>query len=1219
MTQIHENDLSALKQFACLHQLCRQHGDTETASRCAAYYARYKDEQHTVLAFCGHFSAGKSSLLNEILGSQLLPATPIPTSGNLVRIQSGTPATFLQTRAGEQLSLPADYSIEKLRDWLRDTETIQRIDLRVDNGLPRGAVLLDTPGVDSTDSRHRAATEEALHMADAVFYVTDYNHVLSSVNYSFLSKLQQLRKPYYLIINQIDKHDLNEGTFADFLRYVTTTFAERRIAPTRIFCLSLRAKEQPGNDYHALLAFIGDLMNSGLDQETRAANERRDLRQVAAAHQHFLDARLEEQLRACALTHVPDYQAAQDAEEAVAKREEEREALKGELIHWRVKAEKLLSQVVESAILTPYTVREAAAAYLQMLDPQFKTGWFTRQKKIVSERQTRLDRLMSVYQKQEQTLEWAVNDTFNRLANAVQLEPPIVSFAGLASSDLMKDIQESAAGSVTMNGDYLLHYAERLSGRTKQRVLKLANQTLDTLVLKQHAVCQQAIDEVEAKLAGDKRRLASIRSIRAEKAKVDQAANFMEEMLSGSSDWPESGAAQEELMQIVREQANQPVISLDAFRRKYRQLKASHEQNSEPVVARVRRGRGRASDAEVDGSRALQQAAASLKTLPGFKETAEQLARAAARLQQKTFTIALFGAFSAGKSSFANALLGTALLPVSANPTTAVINRIQRPDADHAHGRAVVQWKQADDLLHEVNQILYFFDCQIIQLDELAALVTKLKPAYPELKWTPQLAYLQTLSEAIGSAKLNWGTVEEMALELVRQKIADEHIACLIDNVTMYFDCPFTRQGAVLVDTPGSNSVYARHTEVAFQWIKHADAILFLTYFNHAFSQADSEFLIQLGRVKGLFTIDKMFFIINAIDLAQNEAERGAVLDYVREQLLTRGVRQPKLYGVSSKHALQELQKGAVLTAATGFPAFLEDWKIFTEDSLQQQVVASGLALIWQAANQIRDLLSDLQLEGAEKERRVAELHEQKRALHDALRDLPTNPRELAQHIDEWFFYMKKRLMQRAHDEFAQYFNPSVFFERAQSPQTILHQSLKEWLDFLSFDFDQECRATFLRCEAQLKKECADLSARCSALCANEGLSLTAIAQQMQVASPRITRHLKENDSVTRPAALKIYKNTKQFFENDGAARMRAALEDWLEPQVTAILEENRTECAAHYHQQLGEAVAQIKHYYQEQMAQSVARTLQIFEGETGDAHDRLTEVLAQLTELSVQ
>lgn len=44
-------------------------------------------------------------------------------------------------------------------------------------------------------------------------------------------------------------------------------------------------------------------------------------------------------------------------------------------------------------------------------------------------------------------------------------------------------------------------------------------------------------------------------------------------------------------------------------------------------------------------------------------------------------------------------------------------------------------------------------------------------------------------------------------------------------------------------------------------------------------------FLIQLGRVKDAFEMDKMFFIVNAIDLAKDAEETEAVKAYVGEEL----------------------------------------------------------------------------------------------------------------------------------------------------------------------------------------------------------------------------------------------------------------------------------------------------------------------------------------------
>ncbi|MER2010089.1 MAG: hypothetical protein ABS939_21860, partial [Psychrobacillus sp.] len=89
-----------------------------------------------------------------------------------------------------------------------------------------------------------------------------------------------------------------------------------------------------------------------------------------------------------------------------------------------------------------------------------------------------------------------------------------------------------------------------------------------------------------------------------------------------------------------------------------------------------------------------------------------------------------------------------------------------------------------------------------------------------------------------------------------------------------------------------------RHTGVAFDYIRNADAVLFVTYFNHAFAKADREFLIQLGRVKDSFELDKMFFVVNAIDLASNEEEADLVKQYVKAELQRFGIRFPRVFGV---------------------------------------------------------------------------------------------------------------------------------------------------------------------------------------------------------------------------------------------------------------------------------------------------------------------------------
>src|SRR5690606_30435564 len=100
------------------------------------------------------------------------------------------------------------------------------------------------------------ATESALHLADLVFYVMDYNHVQSELNFLFTKELTEAGKEVYLVINQIDKHRDEELSFAAFQESVKNSFATWGVTPAKIFYTSLKKADHPHNQFPALRSFI---------------------------------------------------------------------------------------------------------------------------------------------------------------------------------------------------------------------------------------------------------------------------------------------------------------------------------------------------------------------------------------------------------------------------------------------------------------------------------------------------------------------------------------------------------------------------------------------------------------------------------------------------------------------------------------------------------------------------------------------------------------------------------------------------------------------------------------------------------------------------------------------------------------------------------------------------------------------------------------------------
>lgn len=123
-------------------------------------------------------------------------------------------------------------------------------------------------------------------------------------------------------------------------------------------------------------------------------------------------------------------------------------------------------------------------------------------------------------------------------------------------------------------------------------------------------------------------------------------------------------------------------------------------------------------------------------------------------------------------------------------------------------------------------------------------------------------AFLQAFKQGCNDYFHQLGAVIETDLNEFAEFVAREERSCFVEWIELYYDCELTRKGITLVDTPGADSINARHTGVAFDYIKNSDAILFVTYYNHAFSRADREFLIQLGRVKESFSLIKCSLLL---------------------------------------------------------------------------------------------------------------------------------------------------------------------------------------------------------------------------------------------------------------------------------------------------------------------------------------------------------------------
>lgn len=1155
------------------------------------------------IAFCGHFSAGKSTLVNALIGAELLPSSPIPTTANVVTVRDGEPAAHVVFRAkdGTTTETP-NLPVERLSDLAIDGEGVAAIDVTYPVPLLGDRMaLVDTPGVDSTDGAHRAATESALHLADVVFYVTDYNHVLSEVNFRFLRTLHRWGKPTYIIVNMIDKHREQEVSFAKFQEGLRQALANWRIEPAGILSLSLREPGHPLSQWEELLGVIERL--KPLREELLLRSADRSARYLAEQYREFLRQRHGAEREELAEKAGGADEAARLAEER-ARLEAEREAILTEgdrrLDAFRGRLDSLLA----NAGITPAETRERVRAVLESLQPNFKAGgWFGGAAKTEAERERRMAELMRDLNAQ---LEAHVTGHALSMLRAEAkeagyegeaLEAELEAAFPATTAEWLRQRVKPGTGA---DGQATLHFSAELGSELKAVVRREALRLAATFEERRRPERLAAASSIEAELRELEPREAAASGLAAlEAAECEEELRLLEQLPqapeSAAERLPKPGELDASALEGLggapasAERAGASLSRLGASAAATPDGEASAmiangasagTKSAEAAAVGVsalvqngaRSGAGRAAtaveeaEASVDSrtspeaspfgpqeaaAELLERAAKLLAPVAPLRKQAEGLLAKAERFRQNRFTIALFGAFSAGKSSFANALVGLPALPVSPNPTTATINRIVAPIGDYGHGTALIRMKTAEamreDVLFSLERLGIGTEAAANAGDGIPALLklaASLSPDELHPRGRPHLAFLQ----AAASGWARYGELLDRELHVqeaeYRRFVAEEEASCFVASADLYLDAPLTRSGAVLVDTPGADSINARHTGVAFQYIKDADAVLFVTYYNHAFTEADRRFLNQLGSVKDVFELDKMFFVINAADLASSDEELASVVGHVESQLLKHGIRNPRLFPVSSLRGLEAKLAGSREgVAASGLGSFETAFRSFSQEELGGLAAEGARKELDRMDGMLRSLLEAANEDASVRLERRKRLLESAALLQERVRsslnDAAVQP--IVQELGEQLYHLRQRVKFRFNEHFMTAFHPSVLQDDGRDLKKLLQAC---WLDLrrtVGEDLLQELRAAGLRMENALHRAVAQRMTEEAASASLEGFA------PEQLPKPDLDLPLAEpftdGPSVDGRKLWSAFRSPKHFFERDGKTALRDELE----------------------------------------------------------------------------
>ena len=171
------------------------------------------------IVVCGKVKNGKSSLINAIIGRELLPVcTDVATSQVFKLVHSERDCFNVVYVNGDrkpitenQLSAYGSQATVNKNGLMDADKAISYIEIGTRmEFLPKGISILDTPGIGATYPRHTAITKECIKMADAALFVLNPTP-LEKIETDFLQEVAEITPNIMFVMTKVDDENVEKS------------------------------------------------------------------------------------------------------------------------------------------------------------------------------------------------------------------------------------------------------------------------------------------------------------------------------------------------------------------------------------------------------------------------------------------------------------------------------------------------------------------------------------------------------------------------------------------------------------------------------------------------------------------------------------------------------------------------------------------------------------------------------------------------------------------------------------------------------------------------------------------------------------------------------------------------------------------------------------------------------------------------------------------------
>lgn len=180
------------------------------------------------LVVAGQFKRGKTSVINALIGADLLPVGVIPLTSVVTVMSYGDPIAVRAVFEDERREAIAT---ERLGDYVTEkgnphnVKGVREVMIAYPSPWLQGGVrLIDTPGIGSVYRHNTDVAYRFLPQADAVLFLLSVDQPVSQAEHDFLKEVSGYAGKTFVLLNKIDL--LSEAELHESLAFTEQTVAE---------------------------------------------------------------------------------------------------------------------------------------------------------------------------------------------------------------------------------------------------------------------------------------------------------------------------------------------------------------------------------------------------------------------------------------------------------------------------------------------------------------------------------------------------------------------------------------------------------------------------------------------------------------------------------------------------------------------------------------------------------------------------------------------------------------------------------------------------------------------------------------------------------------------------------------------------------------------------------------------------------------------------------